>query len=111
MVSFCWLRGAACFLELDGRITVRAVKVFVPVLNAVNPIVVSVFGSAADEQSIADDVLILVARPAVAGFADRDLVPLSALVEPAHGGEFRPVPYAFHSVLENVAHVVFVEAI
>src|SRR5438105_1772902 len=86
-------------------------KVLVPVLYAVNPIVVGIFGGAANEKSIADNVLVLVARPAIAGLADRDLVPLAAFVKPAHGGESRPVPDALHTVLEHVAHIVFVETV
>ena len=89
----------------------RPVKVLVPVFDAVDPVVIGIFGGAADEQSIPDNVLVLVARPAVTRFADWYLVPLAALVKPAHGGELRSVPHAFHTVFEDVAHVVFVEAV
>ena len=89
----------------------RAVKFRVPVFNAVNAVVIRVFGRATDEKAITDFFLVFVAGPTVAIFAQWNLVPLAAFVEPAHSGQFWPMPNRSNTFFEDVAHACSIEAV
>src|ERR1035438_8034976 len=82
-----------------------------PILEPVNPIIVGVLRRAADEQPVPDFLRELVTGPTIAILAEWNFVPLSLLVQAAHGGELGTVPDTFDAILEHVAHVRAVETV
>src|SRR6185437_7216554 len=92
-------------VELGRWRLVAAEQVALPVPDALDRVVIGVFGRAADEEPVAHLLLILVLRPAIARLAERHFVPLSGLVIVARLGKFLAMPHGADAVLEDIAHV------
>src|SRR5437763_3515858 len=92
-------------VRFGRRRLVSAQKDALPVTDAIDCVVVGVFGRTADQKAVPDLLLVLVLRPAVARFAERHFVPLAGLVVVACFRKFLAVPYGADAVLEYIAHI------
>src|SRR5439155_15722310 len=90
--------------QVRRRRLVATEEAALPVLEAIDLVVVRELRGAADEDAVANLFLIVVLHPPVARLAERNFVPLARLVIIAGLRQFFTVPHALDTVLENVPH-------
>ena len=103
--------GVDNFYEACRRLIVPPKQLALPVLQAVDAIIICEFRRASDEEAITDFFFILVLGPTIAVLAKRHFVPLSSLVIVANFRELLAVPYRFSALFEDVADIRALKAI
>src|SRR6185437_12620579 len=88
-----------CSHKLRRRRLVPAEEITLPILEAIDRVVIRVFRRPADKEPVAHLFLVIVLRPAVAWLAKRDFVPLAGLVIVPRLGEGLAMPDLSHAFL------------